>query len=65
MNTHIIISAVLTALSVSLLAYLVADGIQFTRAIHRARKAGRLTEWFEQPRRMWPGSGFLLFRKFR
>lgn len=49
----------------ALILYLIADGVQFSRALRLARKNGRLSEWFEQPHRFMPGSGFRLFRHFR
>ncbi len=47
------------------LVFCLLDSIQFSRAIRIAYKNDRLDEWLAQPRRMWPGSGFRLFRNFK
>lgn len=56
--------ALVTALGASLIVWLIGDFLAFSRAILHCRRTGRLDEWFAQPRRMVPGSGYRLHRKF-
>jgi len=47
-----------------LIGYMIAAGVQFTRAVRIVIKQDRFHEWFSQPYRLQIGSGFRLFRHF-
>lgn len=49
---------------VAFIGYMIADVVQFTRAMRIVHQQERYTEYFAQPKRLALGSGFRLFRHF-